>query len=176
MNHYQVGSCEYFTRVKMTRGSVILSRNDKMRNFNWFTWKDKSQRRNLVVDDELRLKRSPGWLAQCERTVQPTWPNRSRVGGHGLARAFKLPVDALGSHCFGNLPAGLSRQPPSQIDPPTSKLESSKAGRIAKRVHSQPSAPAPVIAAMFAAPPTTADSGCTRADGSGCPADLSVPG
>lgn len=106
MNHYQVGSCEYFTRVKMTRGDVQLGRNHKMRNFDWFTSKDKSQRRNFVVDDELRLKRGPGWLAQCERTVQPTWPNISRVGGQGLARAFKLPVDALGSHCFGNRSAG----------------------------------------------------------------------
>jgi hypothetical protein len=30
MNHYMVNSCEYYAKVKMSRGSVILARNDHM--------------------------------------------------------------------------------------------------------------------------------------------------
>ena len=30
MNHYMVNSCEYYAKVKMPRGSVILPRNDHL--------------------------------------------------------------------------------------------------------------------------------------------------
>ena len=55
LNHYQVQSQDFWTRVKMTRGDADHNGWDHMRNLDYFYQRDK----NLVLDDELLRKKIP---------------------------------------------------------------------------------------------------------------------
>jgi len=65
LNHYQVQSQDFWTRVKMTRGDADHHGWDHMRNLHYFYQRDK----NLVLDDELlhkKLPKKPNLLLFCQ--------------------------------------------------------------------------------------------------------------
>jgi hypothetical protein len=54
-NHYPIQSYDWFRRIKMTRGSAAMARNDKVRTIDYYNSFDSHS--NQMVDDELVLKR-----------------------------------------------------------------------------------------------------------------------
>jgi hypothetical protein len=55
LNHYQVQSWEFFSKVKMTRGDGYSRVNDNMRNVLYYEMQDN----NTIFDDELKRKHYP---------------------------------------------------------------------------------------------------------------------
>jgi glycosyltransferase involved in cell wall biosynthesis len=55
LNHYQVQSWEFFSKVKMTRGDAYSKINDNIRDELYYELQDK----NTVFDDELKRKHYP---------------------------------------------------------------------------------------------------------------------
>jgi hypothetical protein len=76
INHYSVGSCEFYCRVRQTRGSVINSQPDALRNFRHLHNLDAHS--NAAIDDELKRKRGQEWPAQLP--AERPWPTTAHVG------------------------------------------------------------------------------------------------
>jgi len=52
LNHYLIQSLEYYTKVKMTRGDVYVSQNEKIRDLKYF---EHYQNISVIKDDTLKL-------------------------------------------------------------------------------------------------------------------------
>jgi Glycosyltransferase family 92 len=69
LNHYAIQSRDFFERVKMTRGDVLLPHNDSVRNAAYFAGYDKREVRDTLLARQ--------WLA-CARPHSSLW---SAAGG-----------------------------------------------------------------------------------------------
>ena len=91
INHFEAGSCEYYAKVKMTRGDVLLKAKDHTRSWRYFA--ELENRSNAVFDDELRRKRGHGWLRRASASIDAiprTWPNRSRVTARAVVKQLTM--------------------------------------------------------------------------------------
>lgn len=83
LNHYRLGSCEFWFRVKMTRGGaedISANRTIEFRDWPRFRAADKDARQ--VEDFELQTKRGPETWVAALASVQRQWPRRRDISGH----------------------------------------------------------------------------------------------
>ena len=73
INHYVTLSCEYFQKVRRTRGSVTKAQKPTMRTMLYLAGTDNYT--NAVVDDELKTKRGPEW--ESALPMERPWPTRA---------------------------------------------------------------------------------------------------
>lgn len=86
LNHYAVQSCEFYTKVRMTRGTVTRTQYPLMRNFLFMALQEKEC--NRKVDDELRRKRGSDEWTQRLPPSRP-WPKRAT----GLNAKYQKHLD-----------------------------------------------------------------------------------
>ena len=69
-------------QVKMSRGSVLLSKNDKYKS--WGTFATHERTMNAIQDDELWRKRGLMWEQQLELPTSKSWPKYALRTGGGI--------------------------------------------------------------------------------------------
>ena len=104
LNHYRTGSCEYWHRIKKSRGVALDAAF--VRSRSWKMFRELDMRSSDVLDDELARKRGPDWPTRARaHSIERLWPdgrpyNSTAILNQRDCDATRCPTMGFGSLGF----------------------------------------------------------------------------